>query len=315
MTEVRTLARRAACALASICDVPAADFFRATRGNAEESFARQILVYILHTQIGLTEEAIATAFDRDRSTVGHGVRTLEELRDPEVDRDLLRRRLIMIHPKDEIEVRARFIRSGAYLIAAVFDVGFPAMKDGTDPDEMLARQVLFWITRETGLVRRADVVRETGRNASTVQRGENTVQALHGSKELRALFKEIARLWGDCLSLRDRRRKMAPQIVMAEGETEPRQVFAATADDVDLWLDDVAIVVGDVLTLAAAIDHEIAARIVKEAKIPRTRSPTDDTVKPRRISPHKGAAKLDTQQLGDRLVRLSRRGAGNAVRH
>jgi chromosomal replication initiation ATPase DnaA len=51
------------------------------RGSQRVAFARQIAMYLAHVGFGLSFEAIGRAFGRDRTTVGHACRIVEDGRD------------------------------------------------------------------------------------------------------------------------------------------------------------------------------------------------------------------------------------------
>lgn len=58
-----------------------AELFAAGRGSVEVSRARQIAMYLMHTSLSLTHREIASAFGRDRTTVAHACRAVEDERD------------------------------------------------------------------------------------------------------------------------------------------------------------------------------------------------------------------------------------------
>lgn len=59
------------------------------RGNASTARARQIIAYLMHTGLSLTLSETADVMERDRSTVGHACRVIEDLRDcKEIDSQL-----------------------------------------------------------------------------------------------------------------------------------------------------------------------------------------------------------------------------------
>lgn len=62
-------------------DVPVEDVDLATRGRAEAAFARQVAMYLAHVGFGMSLARVASAFLRDRSTVAHACRMMEERRD------------------------------------------------------------------------------------------------------------------------------------------------------------------------------------------------------------------------------------------
>jgi chromosomal replication initiation ATPase DnaA len=58
-----------------------ADLEALVRGSQRVALARQIAMYLAHVGFGLSFEAIGRAFDRDRTTVGHACRVVEDGRD------------------------------------------------------------------------------------------------------------------------------------------------------------------------------------------------------------------------------------------
>ncbi|MCO5129878.1 MAG: chromosomal replication initiator DnaA [Xanthobacteraceae bacterium] len=65
-----------------------ADLLARTRGAPRVAFARQVAVYLAHVSFGLSFAAIGRLFHRDRTTVAHACRVIEDRRD---DRELDRR--------------------------------------------------------------------------------------------------------------------------------------------------------------------------------------------------------------------------------
>lgn len=59
-----------------------------TRGAPQVAFARQVAIYLAHVCFGLSFAAIGRMFHRDRTTVSHACRVIEDRRD---DRELDRR--------------------------------------------------------------------------------------------------------------------------------------------------------------------------------------------------------------------------------
>lgn len=51
------------------------------RGPSSAAFARQVAMYLMHTAYGFSLNRIAIAFRRDRSTVAHACRLIEDNRD------------------------------------------------------------------------------------------------------------------------------------------------------------------------------------------------------------------------------------------
>jgi chromosomal replication initiation ATPase DnaA len=52
-----------------------------TRGSADAALARQIAMYLAHVAFEMSLQRVATAFDRDRSTVSHACHVIEDRRD------------------------------------------------------------------------------------------------------------------------------------------------------------------------------------------------------------------------------------------
>ena len=74
---------RAALALslaAYALDVPL-EHLREGRRNPDASLARHVAMYIAHVTFGMSAGRVASAFDRDRSTVHHACALLESRRD------------------------------------------------------------------------------------------------------------------------------------------------------------------------------------------------------------------------------------------
>ena len=57
------------------------DLFMPTRGSPRAAFARQIAMYLANTSFELSFETISRVFDRDRTTVSHACRVVEDGRD------------------------------------------------------------------------------------------------------------------------------------------------------------------------------------------------------------------------------------------
>lgn len=64
-----------------------ADLRRSSRGEAQTAFARQVAMYVAHVWFALSLTEVGRRFDRDRTTVAHACRVVEDRRDdPRVDR-------------------------------------------------------------------------------------------------------------------------------------------------------------------------------------------------------------------------------------
>ena len=57
------------------------DLFGPTRGAPRVAFARQVAMYLAHVGFQLSLGAISRVFDRDRTTVAHACRVVEDGRD------------------------------------------------------------------------------------------------------------------------------------------------------------------------------------------------------------------------------------------
>lgn len=74
------------CRLVALCvasdfGVDAAVLETGLRGSRRMAFARQIAMYLAHVGFGLSFEIIGHAFGRDRTTVAHACRAVEDGRD------------------------------------------------------------------------------------------------------------------------------------------------------------------------------------------------------------------------------------------
>jgi chromosomal replication initiation ATPase DnaA len=58
-----------------------AEILSPCRGSTRAAFARQLSMYLLHTSLSLPYGEIARICGRDRTTVSHACRTIEDLRD------------------------------------------------------------------------------------------------------------------------------------------------------------------------------------------------------------------------------------------
>lgn len=57
------------------------DLMCATRGAAHAAFVRQVAMYLAHVAFEMSLSRVAYAFERDRSTVAHACRVIEDKRD------------------------------------------------------------------------------------------------------------------------------------------------------------------------------------------------------------------------------------------
>lgn len=77
----RASARLAMEMAAYVCDVGFDDVNASGRGSAEAASARQLAMYLAHVAFEMSYARVAIAFGRDRSTVAHACRTIEDRRD------------------------------------------------------------------------------------------------------------------------------------------------------------------------------------------------------------------------------------------
>lgn len=83
------LCRLVESAAAVAFGVRVSDMRAPTRCRAHIAFARQVAMYLAHVSFGLTYTEIGRCFERDRTTVAHGCRLVEDRRDePGLDTSL-----------------------------------------------------------------------------------------------------------------------------------------------------------------------------------------------------------------------------------
>jgi chromosomal replication initiation ATPase DnaA len=62
-------------------ETDAAQLLAPTRGRASDARARQAMMYLAHVACGLTLTEVGRLFDRDRTTVAHACRVIEDCRE------------------------------------------------------------------------------------------------------------------------------------------------------------------------------------------------------------------------------------------
>jgi hypothetical protein len=67
--------------VAAAFHLEAAAIAGADRGGAHRVLARQVVFYLAVVDLEFHQDVVAVAFGRDRTTVGHGIRKVEDLRD------------------------------------------------------------------------------------------------------------------------------------------------------------------------------------------------------------------------------------------
>jgi hypothetical protein len=103
-----TIAGQLVIALVSMQrEVNLAEFQRHSRGKADICLARQIAMYLLHTVFSCPYHEVAEFFRRDRTTVSHACKLVEDLRDePEFDRQMERMEAFLAMSRQMAEFRA-----------------------------------------------------------------------------------------------------------------------------------------------------------------------------------------------------------------
>lgn len=80
-TEDAAAARLAAGVASYGLGVAQEEILEPKRGSADAAFARQVAMYLCHTAFELSLARVATAFERDRSTVAYACHAIEDRRD------------------------------------------------------------------------------------------------------------------------------------------------------------------------------------------------------------------------------------------
>ncbi len=78
---VQARVRQVEACVASVFGVPHESLRASTRGKADVARARQVAMYLCHTVLGFSLTTVGDLFERDRTTVGHACRLVEDLRD------------------------------------------------------------------------------------------------------------------------------------------------------------------------------------------------------------------------------------------
>ncbi|MBO6674967.1 MAG: chromosomal replication initiator DnaA [Rhizobiales bacterium] len=81
---VQARVRQVEACVASVFGVPHESLRASTRGKADVARARQVAMYLCHTVLGFSLTTVGDLFERDRTTVGHACRLVEDLRDRSV---------------------------------------------------------------------------------------------------------------------------------------------------------------------------------------------------------------------------------------
>jgi hypothetical protein len=84
--EFRGLCVAISVAVGAALNVPAFCLFRPSRGIGSVAYARQVAMYVAHVELRVSMQRVGEAFGRNRTTVAHACRHIEELRDaPDLD--------------------------------------------------------------------------------------------------------------------------------------------------------------------------------------------------------------------------------------
>lgn len=89
LTQDRARARLVVAAVAIEFGVQEIAVVSKTKGTADVAFARQVAMYMVHCIYGVNRSRIAAIFHRDRSTVTHACRLIEDAREDRVLDDKL----------------------------------------------------------------------------------------------------------------------------------------------------------------------------------------------------------------------------------
>lgn len=73
--------REVEACVARVFAIPHQALGTSTRGTASVARARQVAMYLCHTLLGSSLTEVGTLFERDRTTVGHACRMVEDMRD------------------------------------------------------------------------------------------------------------------------------------------------------------------------------------------------------------------------------------------
>lgn len=73
--------RQIEASVAYVFQVPHEALRSSTRGKAGTALARQVAMYLCHTSLGFSLSDVGRLFDRDRTTVSHACKIVEDMRD------------------------------------------------------------------------------------------------------------------------------------------------------------------------------------------------------------------------------------------
>lgn len=78
---------------------------KASRGEAAAALGRQIAMYLCHVSYGFSLAKVGQLFGREKSTVGHAVRQIEDMRERVRFDDWLTQLEAMLHMSQAVETR------------------------------------------------------------------------------------------------------------------------------------------------------------------------------------------------------------------
>lgn len=105
--NARSVYRRVEAMVSGGMGIPAAELRAPSRGPAPVALARQMAMYLAHTALGLGLSGVGRAAGRDRTTVAHACRLLEQRRDEAAIDAMLRRFEDALAPLAALDARAR----------------------------------------------------------------------------------------------------------------------------------------------------------------------------------------------------------------
>ena len=79
--QARCICVAVALVVGAAFEVPVFRLFSPSRGAGEVAFARHVAMYIAHVELGLPMQRVGEGFGRNRTTVAHACRRIEESRD------------------------------------------------------------------------------------------------------------------------------------------------------------------------------------------------------------------------------------------
>ena len=88
--DMHPTCRLAAALVAAATGIGMEDILAPRRASAAAANARQLAMYLAHVGFGLTQADVARCFRRDRTTVAHACRRIEDMREGAFDAEVTR---------------------------------------------------------------------------------------------------------------------------------------------------------------------------------------------------------------------------------